>query len=170
MSAQEAPDQGPGMAPPAATDDHRWLQRMVGSWTFVAEARMGPGSAPTRSEGWETVRALGDVWIVAEGEGESPDGGRATNIITLGFDPMKGRYVGSFVSSFMAQQWIYEGVREGDRLVLDTEGPAFTGEGLSRYQDIVEFISDDERLLRSRAPAGDGHWQEFMTARYTRVR
>jgi hypothetical protein len=169
MSVAETPPaetQSPARAEP--TPEHRWLERMVGDWDFVAEAAMGEGLPPMRSEGTERVRSLGGVWIVAEGEGDAPDGGAATNIITLGYDPARGRYVGSFVSSFMTSFWTYEGTLEGDRLVLDTEGPSFTGEGLSRYQDVVEFVDDDHRVLRSRAPTPDGGWMEFMTARYTR--
>ena len=170
MSAQEASGVEQPWAPAEPGEAHRWLQRMVGEWSFEVEARMGPDKPPERSAGTERVRSIGGLWIVAEAEADAPGGGRAANITTLGYDPDKGRYVGSFVSSMMAQQWVYAGDRDGDTLVLETEGPAFTGEGTSPYQDIVEFISDDERLLRSRAPGPEGGWYEFMTARYRRVR
>ena len=97
-----------------------------------------------------------------------PGGGPATTVITLGYDPAKGRFVGSFIASMMDQFWIYEGSLEGDVLSLDTEGPAFSGEGRSPYRDQVELIGDDERILRSLAPDGNGGWTEFMTARYRR--
>jgi hypothetical protein len=167
MSAEEAAPV-PAAAQPQA--EHRWLERLVGEWTFVAEASMGEGKPPTRTEGTESVRSLGGVWIVAEADAEGPDGGKATNIIQLGYDPAKGRYVGSFISSFMTSFWRYEGAREGDRLVLDTEGPSFTGEGTSPYRDIVEITGDDSRVLRSQMPGPDGGWVEFMVARYTRRR
>ena len=57
-----------------AREEHRWLQRLVGDWTFEIEANE-PGRPPSRHTGTERVRALGDVWIVSEGEGEGPDGG-----------------------------------------------------------------------------------------------
>ena len=166
MSAQEA---APAPTPAQPLPEHRWLERMVGEWDFVAEADMGDGQSH-RSEGTESVRSLNGVWIVAEGTADGPDGSGHTNIIQLGYDPAKGRYVGSFISSFMTRFWSYEGAREGDRLVLETEGPSFTGEGTSPYRDIVEITGDDTRELRSQTPGPDGGWVEFMVSRYTRRR
>ena len=47
--------------------------------------------------------------------------------------------------------WIYRGTldRAEKILTLDTEGPNFDGEGLAKFQDIIEIKSDDYRLLRS---------------------
>lgn len=55
--------------------EHRWLQKLVGEWTFEGEAPMGPDKPPEKFKGTERVRSLGDLWFVAEGQGEMPGGG-----------------------------------------------------------------------------------------------
>jgi len=43
--------------------------------------------------GTESVRSLGGLWILAEGQGETPGSGSATTILTLGYDPQRKRFV-----------------------------------------------------------------------------
>lgn len=150
--------------------EHRWLQRLVGEWTSEVQAIMEPGQPPATMRGTESVRSLGGLWVMGEGHGGAADGEPMTSIITLGFDPAKGRFVGSFVASMMTHQWLYEGTLDGNVLTLDTEGPDFSAEGrTARYQDIVEVVDDDHRMLRSRMLGQDGQWREVMTAHYRRV-
>ena len=73
--------------------EHEWLQRLVGEWSYEAEASMGPGQRPSKAQGSERVRSIGGAWIVAEGEGEMPGGIPATTLMTLGYDPRRERFV-----------------------------------------------------------------------------
>ena len=160
---------GPMQAEPQ--EQHRWLQRLVGAWTYEFEAVMGPGQPPMKSTGRETVRSLGGLWTIGEGHGVTPAGEAAQSIMTLGYDPRQERFVGTFIASMMTHLWIYDGSLDasGKVLTLEAEGPNFAEPGkMSRYQDIIEFVSDDHRTLRSRAPGPDGKWVEFMTAHYRR--
>jgi len=91
--------------------------------------------------------------------------------MTLGYDPQKQRFVGTFVGSMMTGMWVYEGTMDasGSMLTLDTEGPDMGSEGkMANYKDIIEIKSDDYRLLRSQIQSADGSWQEFMTAHHRR--
>jgi hypothetical protein len=148
--------------------EHLWLSRLVGDWNFEAECLMGPDQPPVKTTGSQTVRMLGNLWMIGEGEGECPDGTMAKSIITLGYDPEKQRFVGTFVASMMTHLWPYDGTLQGDVLTLDSEGPSFSGDGRSKYQDIVEIVDDDHWILRSRMPGEDGKWIEFMTGHYRR--
>jgi hypothetical protein len=91
--------------------------------------------------------------------------------MTLGFNPRTGRFVGSYVASVMDHLWTYDGTLDetGTILTLDAEGPAFTSEGVAKYQDIVELVSPDHRILRSQILNADGTWTPFMTAHYRRT-
>lgn len=62
--------------------EHQWLQKLVGEWTYETEAPMEPGQPPEKFTGTESVRLLGGLWIVAEGQGEMPGGGEATTVMT----------------------------------------------------------------------------------------
>ncbi len=151
--------------------EHQWLQRLVGEWTYETEAAE-PGKPPEKVSGTERVRSLGGVWIVAEGEGEMPCHGRATTLMTLGYDPQKKGYVGTWIGSMMTYLWVYDGALDaaGKVLTLDSEGPDMATEGkLAKYQDIIELVSDDHRMLRSRVLGDDGKWHQFMTAHYRRT-
>jgi hypothetical protein len=101
-----------------------------------------------------------------------PGGGTAKTIMTLGYDPQKQRFVGTFIGSMMTYLWVYEGSLDaaGKVLTLDAEGPSFApgAQGMAKYKDAIEFLTDDHRTLTSRMLGPDGQWQEFMTAHYRR--
>ena len=157
--------------------EHQWLQKLVGNWTSESECASGPDQPPHKMKGTETVRSLGGLWTLGEGQGEMPGGGVAQMLMTLGYDPQKKRFVGTWIGSMMTHLWVYDGELDaaGRVLTLNAEGPRFNAEGkadgsMAKYQDIIEFKSDDHRTLTSRALGEDGKWQEFMTAHYRRVK
>lgn len=163
-------DQAPCMKP-EPTEEHKWLQKLVGSWTCEAECFMGPDKPMAKTTGHETVRAFGDVWIVAEGEMNSPTGEVGQTKMTLGFDPKKKRFIGNWVGSMMTNMWVYEGELDAAKKVLplNTVGPDFVDEGKqANYQDIIEIIDEDNRILRSQVQGADGKWTQFMSAHYKR--
>jgi hypothetical protein len=148
--------------------EHRWLDRLVGEWTFEGECSMGPDQPAMKNTGVEVVRSIGGLWTIGEGEYEMPEGGVGKSVMTLGYDPKAGRFVGTFIASMMTHLWVYSGSLDGKVLVLDAEGPSFTGEGMGKYRDSIEFIDDDHRTLTSHALGENGEWQLFMTAHYRR--
>ncbi len=152
--------------------EHHWLDRLVGEWTYEIECGMGSESDRSQSKpkGIEIVRSLGGFWTVAETDGEMPECGTVKTITTLGYDPKTDRYVGTFVGSMMAHLWVYSGSLDatGKVLTLEAEGPNFSDTAIVKYQDIHEFISDDRRTLTSRILGEDGNWNQFMTSHYWR--
>ena len=91
--------------------------------------------------------------------------------MTLGYDPVLKHFVGTFVASVMTHLWVYHGSLDaaGKVLTLDTEGPSFSGDGkMVKYQDIIDFVSDDHRTLSSQGLGADGKWSQFMKAHYRR--
>ena len=154
------------MKAPEPSQEHRWLQRLVGEWTFDSECQMGPDQPPMKTSGKETVRSLGGLWTIGEGSGT------CRSIMTLGFDPRTKKFVGTFIADVMTHLWPYNGTLDaaGKVLTLDSEGPGMTGEdSYVKYQDIIEFISDDHRTLASRYLGSDGKWVPFMKAHYRKV-
>ena len=91
--------------------------------------------------------------------------------MTLGYDPQRRRFVGTFIGSMMTHLWVYDGVLDAAEkvLTLDTEGPDMAVEGkIAKYKDVIEFKSDDHRVLTSHVLGDDGKWHGFMTAHYRR--
>lgn len=149
---------------------HQWLDKFIGKWTSASEYQSEPNGEPSKSTGTEIVRSIGGLWIVAEGESDMPDGGAGQTMMTLGFDSQLDRFVGTFIGSMMTHMWIYNGSLDATQkvLTLDTEGQNFTQTAIAKYQDIIEFVSDDYRVMKSQILMEDGTWNHFMTAHYRR--
>jgi hypothetical protein len=161
--------------------EHQWLNRLLGEWTSEMEMETEPGRRE-KFTGTDSVRTLDGIWFIAEGRTDTPDGDAgsgsraasdlsADSVMTLGYDPQRKRYVGTFIASMMTHLWIYEGELDADErvLTLNSEGPSMTEEGkMAQYRDSIEFKSDDHRLLTSHVLAEDGSWQHMMTAEYRR--
>jgi hypothetical protein len=156
------------MAEAEPQEEHRWLQRLAGDWTYEGTAIMGPDAPPETTRGEVTARPFGKLWIMIEEQADPAKRGARTNIITLGYDPKKPRFVGTFVDSGSTHLWIYDGHLAGNTLTLESEGPAMTGTGTAMYHDVVELVDDNHWILHSLVPAEDGQWQEFMTSHYRR--
>jgi hypothetical protein len=72
----------------------------------------------------------------------------------------------------MTHLWVYDGTVDGGGrvLTLNAEGPVMTGNGtMTKYRDVIEFKSDDHRVLTSHMLGDDGQWLQFMTAHYRRT-
>ena len=166
-------EQAPMLVTPQ--EEHRWLQQLVGEWTTEARMTMTPEPAEP-CKGSESVRSIGGLWILAEGQGEMPGGGRATMLMTLGYDPAKQRYVGTWVGSMMTHLWLYEGEVDssGKVLTLHAEGPDLSPGAppgkIAKYKDVIEIKAADQRTLTSHYQGDDGQWQQFMTAHYRRTK
>jgi Protein of unknown function (DUF1579) len=150
--------------------EHQWLDRLIGEWIYESECNMGSDQSPSKSQGSEVVCSLGGLWTIGEGEGEMPDGSTGKTIMTLGYDPQSDRYIGTFIGSMMTHLWIYNGSLDATQkvLTLDSEGPNFSESAMTKYQDIIEFVNDDHRILKSKILDDDGNWNHFMTAHYKR--
>jgi Protein of unknown function (DUF1579) len=147
---------------------HQWLDQFLGEWTSECEWQMVPDQPPSKNQGTETVRSLAGLWMIAEGASETPDG--ESTIMTLGFDPARDQFIGTFVCSMMPNLWHYEGQLDaaGKVLTLNTEGPNFNQTAMAKYQDIIKFVSADHRIMTSQILGEDGQWTQFMTAHYHR--
>ena len=151
--------------------EHLWLKQLLGEWTFDSECFMGPDQPPSKFTGTNSNRALGDVWILCEGQGEMPGGGCGKTIMSLGFDHVKKRFVGTFIGSMMTNLWIYDGELDAAQKVLSLNavGPSFTDPTkMVDYIDAIEVKGPDHHVLTSQLKGDDGKWTCFMTAHYRR--
>jgi hypothetical protein len=156
---------------------HEWLQKFVGEWTYETDATMGPDQPPLKMSGSETVRSIGGIWIVGESQCEMPGGsGVGTMQLTLGYDPQKGKFVGTWLGSMMTYLWVYAGTLDaaGEKLTLETVGPNCEPGGdagkTANFREVVEMRADGQRFFSSSMQQPDGSWNQLMTTRYTRVK
>ncbi len=148
-----------------AKDAHRWLEQLVGEWTFESET-----PNPGECKGTESFRKVGELWVVGESRMEVPDGEPVITVITIGFDPVRNRYCGTFIGSMMTKLWIYDGEldQSGRTLYLYTEGPAFDENGdfsateTAQYRDQITFLEEGHRTFSGSVKDKNGQWKPFM--------
>lgn len=162
--AQEMPEL------PKPQKEHQWLAQLAGDWEAAIECSMGPGTPPMKAEATQSSKMLGDRWLVATSEGEMM-GQPMKSVLTIGYDPAKKAYVGTFYSSCGNELWTYTGQvsEDGKKLVLDTEGPNMSTPGkTSKYKEAITIVSPDHYVFTSAIEGEDGKFTEFMKADYKR--
>jgi hypothetical protein len=156
------------MAMPEPQAEHRWLQQLVGDWSSEVHVYM-EGQEMT-SQGSEHVRTIGGFWTLAENKGEF--GGQPyTGVQTLGFDPEKGKFVGTWVDSVNNYMWVYEGELDESKkkLTLRTKGKCpMNPDGLSNFEEVIELKSADHKVFTSSVQGKDGKWTKGMQIEYRR--
>ncbi|MBI3119252.1 MAG: DUF1579 domain-containing protein [Candidatus Hydrogenedentes bacterium] len=156
---------------PPPQKEHEWLQQLVGEWTSEWEASM-PDSTPVKFHGTESVRAIGGFWVLAEGTNTMPDMlAPMLSELTLGYDPAKGKYVGTWVDSMTSYLWTYQGSVDeaGKVLTLDTEGPCpMKGGQMTKFKEVLEIKSKDEKVFTSSIQEDNGAWTKMLTIDYKR--
>lgn len=158
------------MMPVTPGKEHDWLQRLVGEWSYTVELPQLQPDLPGELTGRESVRSIGGLWIMAEGEGKAPGGEIVRTVLTLGYDSQKKRFVGTWLGSMMANLWVYEGsLDESEKvLTLETEGPGPDGK-LVKVKEVIEIKSENERSFTSFMPGASGQLEMIMSAKYTRA-
>ncbi len=155
----------------APARDHGWLKQLVGEWDTQFKMYMQPGQPPAESTGTDSVRALGDHWILAETR-TTMMGAPYNGILSLGYDAVKRRFNGTWIDSFGGHLWVYKGTlnEAGDTLTLETEGPSLLQgpDKTARYREVIQMTGQDSRTFTSSTEAGDGTWVEILTIEYKR--
>ena len=160
------------MQPTNKLEQHEWLQQLVGEWSVSSEAIMEPGSDSTTWESKESIRSIGGLWIVAEGTADN-DGQPFISLMTLGYDPNKEAFVGTWIDTIQTTMWSYVGhLDESKRvLTLEAEGPSFGDPGkTAKYRDQIELVGPEQKRTTSSVLAEDGNWTTFMTVEARRVK
>ena len=132
---------------------------------------MGPDQPPMKATGTESVRSVGGLWTMGEGRGEMPDGKPAVTVMTLGYDPpIKAfrRHVHRFDDDAHVDLQRYARCQRQSADARYGRPGLLRRPGLVPYQDIIEFVTDDHRTLKSRLRDKDGNWNHFMEAHYRR--
>ena len=162
--------QAPSPAP--ITEEHQWLEKFVGTWNSVVTVPATDKMPESKSSGTMTSRMLGSLWVINEIKGDA-GGEPFAGIQTIGFDPKKKRYIGTWVDSMNNHLWQYKGqvTQQGKRIELRATGPSMTGEGnTAEYRDSYEFNSPNHCTLKSEVQGEDGKWITFMTGELRRVK
>ncbi len=149
---------------PGPVKEHEWLKQLEGKWVNETEIFMKPDEKPMKGAGTEDVRLMGGFWIIGEGTGEMM-GLTMKSVLTLGYDPEKKKYVGTWVDSMSSHLWTYQGTLDatGKILTLETEGPCPMKPGtISKFKEVIELKGKNEKLFTSSIQGEDGKWTTMV--------
>jgi hypothetical protein len=149
--------------------EHEFLKQFAGAWNCETEAFIEPGKPPVKSKGSMTGHMIGDFWAVVVVNGDAlgqPYHGQGT----FGFDSQKKKkYIGTWADSMSDFLWHYEGIVDGNKLVLNSEGPSPADPGkMIKARDTWEFRSKDQVILTGEMQGPDGKMFMMMRATCTR--
>ena len=149
----------------APQKEHELLERFLGDWETESEMMQGPNQPPMKCKGQLHASALGKMWLVANVENDIM-GTKMNAQFTLGYDPEKNKYVGTWIDSIMNHMWQYNGWVEdgGKTLILEAEGPNMMEPGkTAKFRDVYIFKSPDQMETKAMMQQEDGKWITLAT-------
>ncbi len=163
-----SPDEMMAMMPKPGPE-HALLASLSGHWDAKTTVRF-PGAPEMVTKGTETVSMLGGFWQISDFEGEMM-GQKFSGRGTLGYDPNKKKYVGTWCDTMSPALTYFEGTMDAAKKTLTTHS------SMADFMDptktvkmrmVTEIKSENARVFRMFEDRGDGHEVEGMTIEYTR--
>jgi hypothetical protein len=158
--------------PPKPTPEHERLKKDVGTWDATIKSWMrGPDSEPTVSQGVEVVKLMtGGLWLQSEfdgkfGEMDFHGAGQS------GYDPKKGKYVGTWADSLDTSLMIMEGDYDSASHTMtmhskgtDPSGKPYESKMVSKHE------GDDSRVFTMYIKSDEtkGEYVKMMEISYKR--
>ena len=153
---------------PKPEKQHAWLEQLAGEWDTEMETSEGSGQTK-KHKGTESARMIGGFWLQCQVKADM-GGTTFTGILTVGYDPAKKIYVGTWIDSMTSFMWRYEGTVDeaGKVLTLNTEGPSpMDPKKTCKFREVLAITDADHKTFTSHFEH-DGKWVEMMKATYTR--
>jgi hypothetical protein len=150
--------------PSTPDPEHQLLKKFVGQWEADNRTVPEPGQPEMECKGESTAKMIGDLWVTIELQADM-QGTKIHALQTIGYDPEKKKYVGTWVDSMINHLWKYEGTydKTTNVLVMEAEGPNMMEPGkVASYRDSFEFKSPDHIIGTSSMKDDKGEWVVFM--------
>jgi hypothetical protein len=148
-------------APPKPGPEHELLKKFEGTWDATVSA-MGKESKATATYKLD----LGGFWLTEDFKGTF-EGQKFEGRGTIGFDPIKKKYVASWVDSMSPSLFVLEGTfdKDGKTLTETGEGPM---EGkMTKMKNVYEF-KDKDTIIFTMYSIQDGKDQQMFRITYKR--
>ncbi len=164
--AEETKKAAPAMPPLLKPGpEHELLKSDVGVWDATVEM-LGPGGSV--SKGVETNSMLGGLWLVTDFKSEmmnQPFEGHGVE----GYDPIKKKYVGTWVDSMSSSLSISESTYDATKKTMTgwIEGPDMSGK-TAKMKAVTEQKDPDTRVFTMYMPGPDGKEVPGMRITYKR--
>jgi|SRR5579859_1170686 len=149
---------------------HEALKYFEGTWDVTATFLAEPGKPMAESKGSEKAEMiLGGFWLATEYKGEmmgTPFAGRGT----MGYDPHKKKYVGTWIDSLASGLYVSEGTADENGKVFTMIAQGYcdsAGKSITMKQ-VYEIKDPDTWTLSFLTPNPDGKEVPTGTIEYKR--
>jgi Protein of unknown function (DUF1579) len=136
----------PAMAQPGAkpTVEHKILAGDEGTWDATIKSYMGgPDAEPAVSKGTEVNTVMtGGLWVLSKFEGDF-GGMKFEGHGQFGYDPIKKKYVGTWIDSLSPNLSVLEGTYDPKTKTMTYVGEGIAPEGVKYTQKMVTTTKDD---------------------------
>lgn len=153
---------------PKPTKEHEMLKKDVGTWDAAIKMWMGPGD-PAESKGVETNTMLGDLWLISHFQGDVA-GMKFDGHGQTGYDPLKKKYVGSWVDTFTTSVTLLDGTYDEKTGEVTMVGETTDAAGNKAQMKTVSKHTADGKRIFTLFMKGDmtgGEWVKSMEVTYT---
>lgn len=151
-------------APPQPTKEHEMLKREAGEWEAAGKFYI-PGMDAIESNGEETSRMIGDLWLVSHYKDASGFEGHGT----LGYDTDKKKFVGTWVDTMSTSVHTMEGDYDAAKKTMTIFMTAKDQTGkLVKQRHVTVYKSDDARDFTIYMPGEDGKEIKILEIAYKR--
>ena len=167
-SRPSARPEAPAMPTPGP--EHAVLKDLAGTWDATVESFAAPGQPPMLAKGIETGTMVGGFWLVSDFKSEvmgQPFLGRST----LGYDPVKKKYVSTWIDSMTPSLSVGESDYDAATKTFTGWTDALDHRGRpTRFKMVTVFKDPATRISTTSMPGPDGKEMTVMRITYTRQR
>jgi Protein of unknown function (DUF1579) len=152
--------------------EHKILAADVGTWDATIKTYMGgPNAEPSVSKGTEVNEVLpGGLWVLSKFEGDF-GGMKFEGRGQFGFDPVKKKYVGTWLDSMSTVLSVLEGDYDAKTKTMTYVGDGYDPEHKAKFsQKMVTTMKDDGTRVFTLYMKFEGQPAEakFMEITYTK--
>jgi hypothetical protein len=161
------------MAQPGAkpTAEHKILAQDEGTWDATIKSfTAGPDAEPMISRGTEVNTVLtGGLWLLSKFDGDF-GGVKFEGRGQFGYDPVKKKYVGSWIDSLSPNLSVLEGTYDPRTKTMTYTGDGIGPDGVKYTQRMVTTTKDDgTRVFTLYMKVGEAKGEaKFMEITYTK--
>lgn len=152
--------QGVAQEFPTPSKEHEILQRDVGDWTITGKIMAPEGMQEFVGE--EKVVAIGKFWTVSHYSSNAMGGLKGSS--TIGFDPAKKQFVGTWVDSFMPSVTHMHGKydEKTKTMTLETKGIGMDGKPMPG-KIVIKYKDQNSHTFTMMNPDPTGATEKMVT-------
>jgi hypothetical protein len=151
--------------------EHKAMAREVGQWDAEIKFWTSPDAEPEVHQGSETVTMMGPLWSLGEfrmSMGDMPFVGRSQ----MGFDPVKKKFVGTWIDTISPHMQIMEGSYDvkSHTLTMMTTGYHWMLGKVVTTKNVTRYVDANTKVFEMHMPVegAAGEWTKSMEIHYRR--